>query len=152
MIIRTATKAESDAIGIVMFDAIHAEQSPYSSAQRQAWLAAPYAGADWQARLASQFSVVADSGESLVGFMTLRPDGYIDLAFVLPVARGAGLFRRLYAPIEARAKTLNLGRVWTDASLMAQPAFAAVGFRVMQHEVVTRAGQQLTRATMAKPL
>jgi putative acetyltransferase len=151
MIIRRAVCGDFDALGRVMFDAVHADPSPYSPAQRDAWLAAPLSGADWQARLAGQYGVVAEQ-DTLTGFMTLRPDGYIDLAFVLPVARGTGLFRKLYAPIEGQAKTLGLGRLWTDASLMAQPAFAALGFGVLQHEVIEHGGQPLARARMEKRL
>jgi putative acetyltransferase len=148
MVIRPAIDTDHDALGIAMFQAIRTGPSPYSMAQRHAWVAAPPVGADWQARLAGQYVVMAQVGETPTGFMTLRPDGYLDLAYIIPEARGAGLFRGLYAAIETHAKTQGLGRIWTHASLMAQPAFAALGFDLIRHEVVERAGQQLARAEM----
>ena len=55
-------------------------------------------------------------------------------------------------PLEATARAEWEPRLWTHASLMAQPAFAALGFAVIQHETVARAGQTLSRAQMEKPL
>lgn len=150
--IRRDTPEDYDTLGLVMFEAIRTGPSPYSEAQRLAWLAAPPKGPDWQARLARQYVVVAQPKARLAGFMTLRPDGYLDLAYITPAARGAGLFRRLYAAIEMEAKAQGLGRIKSHASLMAQPGFATLGFHVIRHEVVERAGQQLARAEMEKRL
>jgi putative acetyltransferase len=151
-VLRSARQTDFDALGVLMFQAIRLGQSPYSDAQRAAWLSAPYCGLDWHAKLTAQHVMLAECREAIAGFMSLRPDGYLDLAFILPQARGGGLFRGLYNQIESHARDAGLPRVWTHASLMAQPAFAAVGFDLVQHEAVTRAGEQLPRAEMEKRL
>jgi putative acetyltransferase len=151
-VFRIATQADFDALGTLMFQAIRTGPSPYSDAQRAAWLSVPYCGPDWHAKLAAQHVMLAECREAIAGFMSLRPDGYLDLAFILPQVRGAGLFRVLFSEIESHARHAGLPRLWTHASLMAQPAFAAVGFDLVQHEVVTRAGEQLQRAEMEKQL
>jgi hypothetical protein len=43
-------------------------------------------------------------------------------------------------------------RLWVHASLMAQPAFAAVGFSITEHQVVQIGDQAFKRAYMEKPL
>lgn len=147
--LRDQSGTEDAAIGRLMYDAIHNGPSQYTSAQRQAWLATPNAGPAWTERLAAQHVVVAREAGELLGFMTLQDD-YIDLAFVAAAAQGQGLFRALFGAIEAQARACGQSRLWTHASLMAQPAFRAMGFHVIRHETVARAGQELARAEMEK--
>jgi putative acetyltransferase len=147
---RNAETADFDALGRVMFDAIRCGPSPYTHAQRVAWIAAAPSGAAWHEKLAAQFVVAGFRDEAPVGFMTLRADGYLDLVYIVPAARGAGLFQRLYAQVERHAMAQGLTRIWVHASLMAQRAFTGLGFSIVQHEVVDRAGQTLARAVMEK--
>ena len=149
--LRRATPADFEALGCVMFRAIHEGPSPYSRAQRIAWLAAPNSGADWAERMAAQHVVLGEADE-ITGFMTLTDTGYIDLAYILPAARGRGLFAGLLGGIETEARRIGLTRLTTHASLMAQPAFARHDFAIDHHETVTRNGQRLARAAMSKLL
>lgn len=150
--IRIADKADFDALGRVMFDAVRSGPSPYNVAQREAWIGEPPSGVAWHEKLAAQFVVAGFVAGTPVGFMTLRLDGYLDLAYIIPAARGSGMFQRLYARIEPHALSRGIPRLWVHASLMAQPAFANLGFRVVRQEVVERAGQSLARAEMEKLL
>lgn len=150
--IRSATPPDYDRLGEIMFTAIHTGPSPYTNAQAHAWLAAPNGGPDWHRRLSQQYVVLATVNAAPAGFMTLRPDGYLDLAFILPAARGQGLFRALYTAVQTHAKAQNLPRIHTHASLIAQAPFAAMGFQLVTHETVQRAGQTLARAVMEKRL
>ncbi|APE42168.1 hypothetical protein BOO69_01150 [Sulfitobacter alexandrii] len=138
------------ALGQLMFDAIRRGTSRYTEAQRAAWLPAPNTGPDWTARLAAQRVWVAVANGVPAGFITLAGEDYIDLAFVAPRSQGKGVFRALYAPLEAAAR--GQPRLRTHASLMAQPAFLALGFHVIRHESVCRAGEVLRRAEMEKLL
>ena len=104
---RVADGHEDDALGLIMYDAIHRGQSHYSAAERRAWLPAPNAGANWAARLAVQQVCVARQAGAPMGFMTLDGD-YIDLAFVAAHAQGRGVFRALYGWIET-------GSTWAAA-------------------------------------
>ena len=151
MQIRRASPDDHPSLAQVMFRAIHDGDSPYTPAQRNAWCPTPPQGNGWQARLAAQHVFMAEDSTPL-GFMTLRDDGYLDLAYILPEARGNGLFRRLYTRIEDTARSLGLSKIETHASLSAQAPFAAVGFTLIQHEIVTRADQTLPRAQMRKNL
>ncbi len=135
-----------------MFEAIHAEPSPYSEAERMAWRAEPYAGADWHARLDEHKVLIIDDSEGPVGFATLTPGGYIDLAYMLPRGRGQGLFRKLYERLETEAHRMGLSRLSTHASLAAEGPFEAMGFTVTEYETVEIKGEQLRRAAMEKPL
>lgn len=150
--IHGAMAADYNALGQVMFDAVRHSASPYTKAQREAWVPEPRTGPEWEARLAAQTVLVATQGDEIVGFMSLAVEGYIDLAFIRPAAQGQGLFRRLYDQIEALARERGEPRLWTHASLMAQPAFAAMGFLVNKPETVEVRGQFLDRFAMEKSL
>ena len=150
--VRRSAAADADALGLVMYDAIRSGPSRYTQAQRTAWQEQAPAGASWAARLAAQQVWVAQGQGDVLGFLTLDETGYIDLAFVRAAAQGTGVFSALYAALEAAAVDDGLTRLWTHASLMAQPAFEARGFRAIAHETVDRNGEVLARAEMEKTL
>lgn len=150
---RLATPDDYDALGEVMFEAVWANPSPYTDAERKAWVTAPRKGADWVTRLSGQHIVVYEEPGRIAGFMSLVPDtGYVDFAYTLASARGRGVFRELYSRIEIRARDHGCSRLTTHASLSAHPAFLAVGFIVLREEVVEIGDQHLRRFEMAKPL
>ncbi|MEO1015147.1 MAG: GNAT family N-acetyltransferase [Pseudomonadota bacterium] len=139
-------------LGDVMFDAVRHGDSPYTEHQRRAWVPHPRKGADWAARLQGQRIRLAETDGRIIGFMSLRPDGYVDFAYIRPSARGRGVFRTLYDALEAEARRHPLRLLTTHASLMAAPAFAAMGFQVTQEETVPLGGARLRRFAMAKTL
>ena len=136
----------------VMYDAVRNGPSPYTEEQRRAWLPEPHSEEAWQNRLSGQFVVQARAQGRALGFLTLTPQGHVDLAFIRPAAQGQGLFRGLYAAIEAAAVERGLSQLTVDASLAAQPAFAAVGFTILAEETVAIRGQHLRRYHMQKQL
>ncbi|MEO1552556.1 MAG: GNAT family N-acetyltransferase [Pseudomonadota bacterium] len=150
--LRTAIEADYDTLGDVMFDAIHNRPSKYTEAQLLAWAPAPKRGPDWHARLGRQSVIVAERDGETLGFISIELGGYIDFVYIRPRAQGHGLFRRLFVAILNVAYSHGETVLSTDASLMAQPAFAAMGFRVDYHERVVVDGQSLPRARMTKTL
>ncbi len=136
----------------VMFDAVRNGPSKYNPAQRAAWVPVRRSGAEWDARLAKKNIAIGCDGDRVLGFMSLEHGGYVDFAFIRPEAQGTGLFRRLYDMVEARACAAHEPRLWVHASLMAQPAFAAMGFSVVEREIVQIGGQEFKRAMMEKTL
>lgn len=151
-IVRQATADDYDAIADVMFDAVRHGRSSYTEEQRRAWVPQPRSGSDWSERLESQTILVALLPGQLIGFMSLAAHGYIDLAFVRPVAQGTGVFRRLYESIEKLAFQNGQTRLWVHASLMAQPAFSAMGFSIIKKETVVIGDQSLDRFEMEKQI
>ncbi len=152
MAIRRAGAEDDQTLGEIMFDAVRSGPSRYTEAQRRAWVGAPRAGADWSARLSGQYVVMEEVDGRALGFMSLRPDGYVDFAYIRPEAQGTGLFRRLFAELLAEARRLGLTRLFVYASLTAQPAFSAVGFAIIRKEEVPLGGEVLARFEMERLL
>lgn len=142
----------AEAIAQIQYRAVREGPSLYTAAQRAAWVSAPHPAASLAERLKDARAVLFRRGAEDVGCMTLSPGGYIDMAFILPAHQGTGVFRGLYTALEQHAMHRGEPRLWTFASLMAQAPFQAVGFRVINHETVERAGQYLPRAQMEKLL
>jgi putative acetyltransferase len=147
-----ATPGDYDALGDIFFDAVRNGPSKYTESQSAAWVPERRGGEEWAARLAGQVIAIARDQTRATGFMSLALEGYIDFAFIRPEAQGSGLFRRLFAMIEDKARFRNEPRLWTHASLMAEPAFAAVGFAVVERQVVAMGDESLARAMMEKAL
>lgn len=156
-VIAQARRDDFSGLGEIMYKAVRQGSSPYTQTQRQAWMPRPRQGAEWNERLAAQYVLKAEADaaprdEALIGFMSLRPDGYVDFAYILPEARGQGLFRTLFAAIENEAVARGLEQLTTHASLMAQPAFKAVGFETAGKETVEIDSVKLDRFEMSKNL
>jgi putative acetyltransferase len=147
-----ATPTDTAELADVMFDAVRNGPSKYTQAQRAAWVPERRSGAEWETRLAAKDIIIGRDATRILGFMSIEGGGYIDFAFIRPEAQGSGLFRRLFGKVEARARAVQEPRLWVHASLMAQPAFAAVGFSVVEHQIVQIGDQDFKRAMMEKPL
>ncbi len=155
-------EADYTRLGQLMFDAVHALPSPYSEDERIAWMPEPRSGPVWNGRLAKQNVLLAETdGNEALGFVSLEQlakagHAYVDFAYIAGPVRGSGLFRALYEQIEDEARAQGKHKLETHASLMAQPAFAAMGFAVLHEEQVEMASphgpQKLRRFAMCKSL
>jgi putative acetyltransferase len=147
-----ANPTDHAALADVIFDAVRNGPSKYTQAQRAAWMPERRSGAEWDARLAGKDIAIGRDGDRIVGLMSIQCGGYIDFAFIRPEMQGTGLFRALFDMVETHARAANERRLWVHASLMAKPAFVAVGFSVTEHQVVQIGDQYFKRALMEKPL
>ena len=73
--LRWANEADFDALADVMFAAVREGESPYTEAQRQAWVPEPRRGSERRTRLLSQDIIVAEADGRLPGFMSLAEGG-----------------------------------------------------------------------------
>jgi putative acetyltransferase len=149
---RWASAADGAVLADIMFDAVRNGKSRYSEQQRAAWVPARRSGDAWNARLQSQEIIVAEQDGEAVGFLSLAEGGYIDFAYIRPEAQHTGLFRQLLSLIIERAVANGQAELWTHASLMAEPAFAAFGFEVRKRERVRIGDQEFDRCEMEKML
>lgn len=150
--IRKGNSADWNALAGLFHASVHDGAILYTKAQRAAWSPASRAGPDWSLRMEKQSVLVGETGQKPVGFMTLEMNGYLDCAYIAPEYQGRGLFRRLYAPLEAEAVADGVPRIYTHASLHARRAFAAMGFGVVKPETVSFGDIYLPRFSMEKIL
>lgn len=149
---RWAGTGDDDLLADIMFDAVRNGQSRYTERQRAAWVPARRSGPEWTVRLQAQEIIVAEQDGRAVGFVSLAAGGYVDFAYIRPEARHGGLFRQLLAHIVERAAAKGETRLWTHASLTAEPAFERLGFTVRRRERVVIGEESLDRCEMEKEL
>ncbi len=138
---------EANALGRVFYDAVRDGARAYTVPQRAAWMPSVPKGRKWFGRLVKMDVIVARQTCGPVGFVAMKPDGYVDFAYLLGTAQGRGIFRHMMNALMNRHPSLPMS---THASLHAQPAFSALGFSIVHHEVVIRNGQRLPRAFMTR--
>lgn len=147
-----ATLTDRAELADVIFDAVRNGPSKYSEVQRVAWVPERRSGKEWDARLSAKDIAIGRDDSRIVGLMSIEGGGYIDFAFIRPGAQGSGLFRALFDMVEAHARRQSEPRLWVHASLMAEPAFAFMGFAVTERQIVQINGQNFKRALMEKHL
>lgn len=153
VIVRRFEDRDAEATARIYFDAVRVgARDHYDEAQRRAWAPSVPDTPPWRERLKSQTSFVAERDGAIVGFMTLKPDGCVDLAFVAPDAMGTGVARQLHERLLAKAASMGLRRLNTEASHLARPFFERQGWSVVKQQTVERDGVALTNFVMEKGL
>ncbi|MBD1825888.1 GNAT family N-acetyltransferase [Cyanobacteria bacterium FACHB-DQ100] len=124
----------------------------YSIAQVQAWSPDDLNFRDWVTVCSSRFTYVAEEAGLILGFGELEVNGHIDCFYCHKNYQRRGIGRAIYQAIEAKARELDLDRLFTEASITAKPFFQSVGFTVIAEQQVFRRGGTFTNYRMEKNL
>ncbi|MBD1844593.1 GNAT family N-acetyltransferase [Cyanobacteria bacterium FACHB-63] len=124
----------------------------YSIAQVQAWSPDDLHFRDWVAVCSSRFTYVAEEAGLILGFGELEANGHIDCFYCHKDYQRQGIGRAIYQAIEAKARELELDRLFTEASITAKPFFQKVGFTMIAEQQVLRQGETFTNYRMEKKL
>jgi putative acetyltransferase len=152
--IRAFEARDAQAVAGVYYRAVHeVAASHYTREQRAGWAPKIPDGAKWLADLLAFETLVAvDDDDVVIAWISMRPDGYIDMLFCAPEAAGRGIASGLYRTIERTARERTLPLLTAHASLLAQPFFLKHGWTLDAHELHRRNGVELPRAQMSKRL
>lgn len=124
----------------------------YTEAQAAAWEHGPTEDR-LRAAIAGTEVVGAQVAGRLEGFANLVvPDGLLDLLYVAPEAQGQGVGGALVAEIERRARAHGLSEVRADASLLAAPMLAALGWEARAPHVKELRGETFPNTWMVRRL
>jgi putative acetyltransferase len=150
MIIRPYQPEDASALAQIFYDAVHIGTAPYySEAQRAAWAPLRPSAEVWAARLQGLTTFVALAPQP-AGFMSLRSDGYLDLAFVAPDQQGRGTGSALHDAILRHARSLNLQSLSVEASLAAHSFFLHHGWQELTRQTIHRHGEQIENFRMQR--
>ncbi|WP_298434123.1 GNAT family N-acetyltransferase [uncultured Jannaschia sp.] len=151
--IREGRAADLPALIEIFWRGVHEGAAPrYDDAERVAWLPARPDVAAFAQRLADQTVRVAERDGAPVGFMTLRGDGYLDLAYVAPEERGQGTADALLAVLENGARAAGHTRLTARASDLARPFLARLGWTVVAPAPQVRDGVTIRATDMMRDL
>jgi putative acetyltransferase len=124
----------------------------YTAEQLAAWAPPQGDRARWRTKLEGEECVVAVIDGAVVGFCSWTDDGYIDLLYVHHKWPRLGIATALHKRAEAALREAGVARLHTQASVTAQPFFAAQGYQLIKHQIVHIRGADLPNAVMEKPL
>ena len=148
-LIRPYQPTDLDAVIAIFLGAIREVASKdYDEAQINAW--AYTDRSIWEERRLSRPTWVAVLDQMIVGFSDLEPSGHLDMMFVHPAYQGIGIASLLLQTVETAAIRDDLSRVFTEASLTAQPFFEKRGFQTLEQQQVAVRGQTFTNFRMEK--
>jgi putative acetyltransferase len=105
------------AVALVFHRAVREGATVYSESDRAAWSPSPEP--DWSEpdRFVDQWTCVAEEEGKVTGFMSMRPDGFLDMAFVMPEVMGKGTAALLYDWVLDRARADGLRQLTVDATV-----------------------------------
>lgn len=148
--IRTGTVTDAAACHAVYVDAVRNGTAPlYSAEEARAWAPSEQLE-DWlPPRLQAGQTWIAEASGTVVGFLTVTPDGHLDLFFVRPGWRRSGLAAELYERMTAWAGARGIERMSTFASHLARRFLERRGWHVVSGETAIRNGVALKRWEMA---
>lgn len=124
----------------------------YSQSKLNAWAPYPVDYDKWQQRSLKQKPFLAFVDKTLVGFIELEYDGYINCFYVHPDFQRRGIGNALLQFIMEEAKNKRLERIYVDASLVAKDFFQEKGFLLIRENCVLKGNESLSNFTMKKDL
>ena len=153
--IREATTRDASAIADLFYHTVlNVNVRDYSRIQVEAWAGAAAEPERWEKRIAAgegvRQTLVAARGERVLGFAEFEDDGHIDTLYVHHEWQGCGIASLLLDRIEAGAQRLGLARLYTEASITAEPFFRKRGFSVVTPQRVEVRGHTLRNFVMEK--
>ncbi len=147
--VRQFTADDAEVTAQLFFDTVrNGTAAYYSEAQREAWAPTVPEIEEWRARLLAMSTFVAEENANIAGFMTLEPDGHIDLAFVRADLIGRGVGRELYNSVVKEALATNMSRLHSEASDSARPFFEKQGWTLLETQTVMHNNVALTNHRM----
>lgn len=108
----------------------------YTQEQLEAWQKRGANPEIWERRIQNQYFIVAYRDEKLIGFASLREDGYLSHLFVDKTYQKEGLGKTLIQKIETFAQRNEMFQIITDASITAKGFFEKIGFGVVKRQTV----------------
>jgi N-acetylglutamate synthase-like GNAT family acetyltransferase len=153
--IRDATANDATVVADLFHNTIlNVNVGDYSVAQVEAWAGPAPEPEMWSRRIAEDSRTrkmfVATTEEEVVGFAELEVDGHVDTLYVHHEYQGCGIASALLDSIEAEARRLGLGRLYTEASITAEPFFRGKGFSMVRPQLVELRGQTFRNFVMEK--
>ena len=153
--IRDATADDASSVADLFYNTVlNVNVGDYSVAQVGAWAGPAPETEMWEQRIVADGSVrrmfVATQDVRVVCFAELERDGHLDTLYVHHEYQRCGIASALLDRIGAEARRLGLSRLYTEASITAEPFFRARGFSMVRPQVVEVRGHTFRNFVMEK--
>lgn len=131
----------------------HVNVADYSHDEIEDWVSCGDSDEHWNRLLSSLYFVVAcDAVGRVVGFTSMRDDGYLHSMFVSKDYQRRGIGNALLSIIERYAKSHHIQSITTEVSVTARPFFVAKGYVVATEQMRRANHMYLKNFLMCKDL
>ena len=152
--VRNAAAGDASAVADIFYNTVlNVNVGDYSVAQVEAWAGPAPDPEMWERRIAEDDArnvFVATKEDRVVGFAELEEDGHVDTLYVHHQYQGCGIASALLDQIEAEARSIGLRRLYTEASITAEPFFRRRGFSMVRPQDVEVRGHTFRNFVMDK--
>lgn len=154
--VRDAETGDAPAIAQLFYNTIlNVNVGDYTVPQVEAWAGPAPAPGMWKRRIISgennaKWTFVALEDGQMVGFAEFEGHGHLDTLYVHHEFQGHGIASRLLDRIEAETRRRELERLYTEASITAEPFFRRRGFSVVRPQLVEVRGHTFRNFVMEK--
>ncbi|QHA92085.1 GNAT family N-acetyltransferase [Bacillus sp. N1-1] len=127
----------------------------YSANQVNAWVNSTTKSirySKWAQEFEQNFTYIAEEEGEVVGFIDLTAAGYLDRLYVHRYFQRAGIASLLLSEIESTARSQQLNKITTEASITARPFFEAQHFQTIKKQTVEISDVKMTNFLMEKKL
>ena len=122
----------------------------YSPEQIRVWTSSIENTQHWTDKLTSQYFLVAELANKIVGYASLDNNNYLDFLYVHKDYQRQGIADRLYAEIEKEAIKRKSTVLNSDVSKTARPFFEKKGFETVATQTNLRQGVEIINYKMTK--
>lgn len=114
-------------------DTIHSVcKDQYNESQLSAWSSSSQNDQRWQELISTQYVLIAELNDKIVGFASLKDGNYIDFFYVHKDFQRKGIAKELLLRIESEAASYGTLVLTSDVSMTAKPFFEKNGFLVVK--------------------
>lgn len=147
--VRALKKQDIKACAQLFYDTVHhVNKQDYDALQRAAWAPNPELFIERFMVMLERIAYVVEDDGQIVGFGDMTEDGYIHKLYAHKDYQRQGVARLIFSKWLDFAKTQGLEQLTTEASITAKPAFKAMGFSLMEKQIVERNGVKLINYEM----
>ena len=147
--IRAYQHGDHVAIATIFCRAVHEIAcKDYTPAQCAAWSDTKPNPDHWEKRCERKQPFVTVVDGDIAGFLELDPDGHIDCAYVNPDFQRRGIMTGLVQHAIDVASSMNLPRLYVEASIGARVLFKHLGFAVLTEQEVAIGEEKLVNYRM----
>ncbi|MCX6180384.1 MAG: GNAT family N-acetyltransferase [Bacteroidetes bacterium] len=131
MILRQAEHNDIPAIIDLFVNTIKSVNSrDYSLLQISTWYSTGKNPELWKKKIASEYFIIAEINQVLVGFASINEDGFLDFMYVHKDYQGKGIARTLLNKLEEKAIAQNNEKIYSYVSITAKPFFLRLGYSI----------------------
>ena len=124
----------------------------YTNEQIAVWASTVENSHRWQDAVESQFFIIAEIDNEIVGFGSLDNNSYIDFMYVHKDYQRMGIAETLMNALETEARDCGTTILKSDVSKTAKTFFEKKGFKVITEQINLRKGIEIVNYKMRKEL